>query len=640
MNKPITPFTTVIVYAICGIVWILATDTLLIELPFKMSLDNLWLGQHFKGILYILFSGFLLYSLIKKNMARLELSQKAYIRMFRENPQPMWIFSKKDFRFLEVNDAAIRLYNYSREEFLRMTILDIRPSEDIPRVRDTQQQSWSGLMAAGHWRHYKKDGTLMHVRIAAFTTTYGKEPAEVVSIFDITDKHLADEALNKQEQLLKTMINSSQNMVWAVNTQLQFIAVNDAFRHHCGMFTGIELPSPYWKAYYEKCLHGEKQLLEFANETNDAAWNYAEISFEPIIHKEKITGVACLARNVTERKQQELALKKALERYDLLSLATNDAVWDLDLSTQVVTWNDKVQQLFGFSSLEDHVSYWQSRIHPEDAEMVIQSVEDAIRGRQSHWYGEYRLKGLKNKYRHVNSRGYIIYNEKDEPVRMIGALQDIEERKIQEEAIRRLSLIASMTHNPIIITDPEVRIEWVNKSFEYLSGYTLEEVKGLKPPTFLHGPETNPNTEREIQEKLDSSQPCVVEILNYSQAGEPYWVLMDITPVMNDSGKIERLIIIQTNITEKKKFVEQLKEKNKLLMEVAYISSHRLRKPVASMLGVIALMDKQDLSNPENKRLLGFVERLTNDMDVMLHELADKCNHIYLAEQSQNDLPC
>ena len=144
---------------------------------------------------------------------------------------------------------------------------------------------------------------------------------------------------------------------------------------------------------------------------------------------------------------------------------------------------------------------------------------------------------------------------------------------------------------------------------------------------------------REIQEKLSAGQPCIVEILNYNSDGEPYWVLMDITPVVDASGKVERHIIIQTNITEKKKFVQQLEEKNKLLMEVAYISSHRLRKPVASMLGVMLLMDKENLCNPENERLIGFIEQLTNDMDAMLHELADKCNLIYRTERSQNGPP-
>ncbi|QEH43053.1 PAS domain S-box protein [Chitinophaga sp. XS-30] len=635
MFKPITPLTTVIIYAICGILWILVTDTLLIQLPWQLS--SLWLGQHFKGILYILLSSFLLYGLIRRNIARLELSQKAYMRMFRENPQPMWIFSKKTFRFLEVNDAAILLYGYSREEFLQMTILDIRPPEDIPKIRGNQQKQGNSPITSGNWQHYKKDGNLMYVRVEAFATTYEKEPAEVVTIFDITGQYLADDALKKQEQLLKTMINSTHNMVWAVSTRLELIAFNDTFRRHSGLFEGISEPSDYWRMYYEKCLAGEKQLFEYRMEDKDEDWQFAEISFEPILHKDRITGVACLAQNITERKRHEIALKKALERYDLISLATNDAIWDYDLASNKISWNEKMQQYYGFAGLEADVSYWQDRIHPEDREIMMRSVGEAVYKKQSRWQGEYRMLGVKGEYRHVISRGYILYNEKGEPYRLIGALQDVEDKVQQQEEIRKLSLIASMTHNPVIISDPEAHIEWVNKSFEDLTGYTLEEVRGKQPSSFLHGPGTNPRTLQEIQEKLSTSQPCVVEILNYTSDGEPYWVLMDITPVVDASGKIEHLIIIQTNITEKKKFVQQLEEKNKLLMEVAYISSHRLRKPVASMLGVIALMDKADLSNPENERLIAYIERLTNEMDTMLHEMADKCNRIYEVELRQND---
>lgn len=637
MKRPITPTTTVIIYVICGIAWILGTDALLLEFQRELSLRFLWFGQHFKGILYILLSSFLLHGLIKRNMSRLELSQKAYMRMFRENPQPMWIFSTKDFRFLEVNDAAIRLYGYSREEFLQITILDIRPPDDIPRVKENSQEAGTGTITSGQWRHYKKDGTLMYVRVEAFSTNYDKHPAEVVSIFDITEKYMAEEALIKQEELLQTMINSTENMVWAVNSQLQYIAFNNAFRHNSLLLNGINQPSPFWEEYYRKCLNGEKQLLEYETPGINGDWKYAEISLEPIIHQEKIMGVAGLARNVTERKEHELTLKKALERYDLLSLATNDAVWDYDLASNVINWNDKMQQVFEFEGMEADVSYWQERIHPGDRERVINSITEAISNREHRWQDEYRMFGMKGQYRHVISRGYIMYNEKGEPFRLIGALQDIEDKVRQQEEIRKLSLIASMTHNPVIISDPEARIEWVNKSFEDLSGYTLEEVKGLHPSSFLHGPETRKETMLEIQEKLSSSQPCVVEILNYDSDGEPYWVLMDITPVVDASGKLEHLIIIQTDITEKKKFVQQLEEKNKLLMEVAYISSHRLRKPVASMLGVMSLMDKENLCNPENERLIGFIEQLTHDMDAMLHEMADKCNRIYQTERSQNE---
>lgn len=605
MPKPISPFLTVIVYAICGILWILGTDTLLHYLPWHVALETM---QHFKGILFILLSGLLLYWLLKRNAGKLASYAKGYARMFHENPQPMWIFNKKTFRFLQVNEAALHLYGYTREEFLQMTILDIRPEEDIPKVRANQHQRiYTGYSADGDWRHFKKDGSLMYVKIESFTTLYGNSPAEVVSIFDVTGKYLADEALNKQEQLLKTIINSTRNMVWAVSPQLQFIARNEVFRNSASLLTGIEQPTDYWKKYYEKSLLGERQVIEFTSGTTDEEWSYAEIFFDPILHNGKINGVACLAWDITDKKRQELALKKALERYDILTLATNDAIWDLDFATNRVTWNNNALLHFGFGSLENDVSVWQSRIHPEDADGIINSILEAMQEGRHHWHKEYRLLGNKGQYRHTVSRGYILYNDKREAVRMIGALQDVEDKRVKDEEIRRLSLIASMTHTPILITDMQEQIEWVNKSFEDLSGYQLEDVKGMRSDAFLHGPDTNPATLEEIRKKIAASQSCVAEILHYNSEGTPYWVLMDITPVVDASGKVERLIIIQTNITEKKKMAERLEE-------VTYIGTHRLRAAVSTLQGFMPKLGDSGAAG-DLRTVISELEGMLEEMD-------------------------
>jgi PAS domain S-box-containing protein len=448
-------------------------------------------------------SAVLLYILLKNFKNKLNASEKAYIRMFRENPQPMWIYSKEDLRFLEVNDAAVALYGYTREEFLQMTILNIRPKEDITRVLESRARDQSpGYSPSGIWRHCRKDGSLMYVKIESFVIIYNAIPAEVISIFDVTAAHLAGEALNKQEQLLKTIINSSQNMVWAVNTRLELIAANRIFKSRSALLKGIDEPSSFWKSHYEKSLRGEKLLIEFEAESGEEVWKYMEISFDPIFHNGTISGVACMAWDVTGKKLHELE-------------------------------------------------------------------------------------------------------------------------------IRRLSLVASMSHNPVLITDRHACIEWVNKSFENLTGYTLEDIKGLQPHSFLHGEGTNPEIVHEIGEKMAAGQPCVVEMLNYTSTGEPYWVLMDITPIMDAAGEIERHIAIQTNITEKKRFQQQLEEKNRLLLDVAFISSHRLRMPVASLLGLFAQLDKENLANPDNLPFLLHIEKLVNDMDAMLHEMADKCNQVY-----------
>ncbi|HEU4551576.1 MAG TPA: PAS domain S-box protein [Chitinophaga sp.] len=637
MSKPTSPLAIIVIYAVCGIIWGLGMELLAALLGTRehpMLLDQL---LNHREIIFVLLSAILLYRLFKNNEQTLRQSKQAYIRMFSENPQPMWIYNKENFRFLEVNDAAVHLYGYTREEFMKMTILDIRPEEDVARiVENKEKQTAAGYNDSGIWRHYKKDGSLMYVKIEAFTITYDNKATEVISVADITSQYLAKEALQRQEQLLKSIINSSQAMVWAVNAQWQFMAVNRVFQDKCGLLTGLQEPSLFWKTHYEKSLQGEKNLVEIHNETAEEEWKYIEVSFDPIFQNGNITGVVCLARDISGKKQQEINLRKALERYDIVTMATNDAIWDFDLHSNKIIWNDNAIHFFGFSNREEDVDFWIKRIHPDDEALATESVYQAVKEGRNQWQGKYRLKDINGQYRHVISRGYIVYNEKGEPARMIGALQDVEDITVKNEEIRRLSLVASMADNPVLITDRQGCIEWVNKSFEDLTGYALEDVKGLKPHTFLHGEDTNQDTAQEIRDKLEALQPCVVEILNYTSTGKPYWVLIDITPITDASGQIERHIVIQTNITEKKKIVQQLEEKNRLLTDIAFISSHRLRMPVASILGIFAQFDKENLASPNNRLFLDYIEKLANDLDGMLHEMADKCNQIYGADKPED----
>jgi PAS domain S-box-containing protein len=102
---------------------------------------------------------------------------------FDRNSSPMWIYDQDTLAFLEVNEAAINLYAYSRKEFLRMTILDIRPPEDIPELLSaTIRPDKRHESESEHWRHAKKDGTVMNVEVTSWEVVFNGRPAELVSI--------------------------------------------------------------------------------------------------------------------------------------------------------------------------------------------------------------------------------------------------------------------------------------------------------------------------------------------------------------------------------------------------------------------------------------------------------------------------
>ncbi|MGV3641473.1 MAG: PAS domain-containing sensor histidine kinase, partial [Adhaeribacter sp.] len=170
---------------------------------------------------------------------------------------------------------------------------------------------------------------------------------------------------------------------------------------------------------------------------------------------------------------------------------------------------------------------------------------------QKKWRQEYRFRRVDGTHAYVIDQGYFIW-EQDRAVRMVGAMQDISERKRAEQELRRLSLIAEKTVNGVIITDAAGHITWTNEAFSQISGYGLEEVEGKKPGDFLQGRETSSDTVHYMHNKIESALPFDCEILNYKKSGDSFWVKIQGQPLFNPKGELESYFSIQTDITRQK----------------------------------------------------------------------------------------
>ncbi|MEM8893400.1 MAG: PAS domain-containing protein [Bacteroidota bacterium] len=151
-----------------------------------------------------------------------------------------------------------------------------------------------------------------------------------------------------------------------------------------------------------------------------------------------------------------------------------------------------------------------------------------------------------------------IFDEEGNVEKFIAIENDITERKEREDEFQNLSLVASRTDNAVIITDRYGMIEWVNEGFERLTEYSLQEVKGKKPGSFLQGPETRREDVRAISQGIKSQKPFKQEIYNYSKSGRGYWLSVSITPTFNENGVLDKFIAIETDITKDKASREQM----------------------------------------------------------------------------------
>lgn len=116
-----------------------------------------------------------------------QVSERNYRILFQDHPQPMWLYDVDTLEFLQVNDAAVEHYGYSHEEFLAMTIADIRPPQDVPKFMELVVKPMPALDRTGPWRHLLKDGTTVQVLITSTAVTFGNHPARLVIAEDLTE---------------------------------------------------------------------------------------------------------------------------------------------------------------------------------------------------------------------------------------------------------------------------------------------------------------------------------------------------------------------------------------------------------------------------------------------------------------------
>ncbi|MET0313009.1 MAG: PAS domain-containing protein, partial [Hansschlegelia sp.] len=162
---------------------------------------------------------------------------------------------------------------------------------------------------------------------------------------------------------------------------------------------------------------------------------------QSIVAGGRATRLVGTVRDVTLRRLADEQIAATLERYALASRATNDAIWDWDLVTGHVLWNEALAAAYGYrlDKIDPTPGWRLDRIHPEDVERIHADIRRVIDGAEAEWRHEYRFRRADGRYADVFDRGYIIRDPRGAPLRMIGALLDLTERKAAEERQRLLN---------------------------------------------------------------------------------------------------------------------------------------------------------------------------------------------------------
>ena len=258
-------------------------------------------------------------------------------------------------------------------------------------------------------------------------------------------------------------------------------------------------------------------------------------------------------------------------------------IWHWNLITNHVTRGEGYGEIFGYHkpNINKGIKEWETLIHPNDRQRVIDNLALAIQDNVANWTDQYLFLKADGDYTFVLDKGTIIRNENGKAIQMIGAMHDHTREKFEEEQLRLFQSIIETVNDCIVVTEAEPvngefpKVVYVNAAFTRMTGYSKEEVIG-KTPRILQGPGSSRSELDKVRKALENWEPCEVEVLNYRKNGETFWNNFSISPLANENGWYTHWISVQREVTNRKNAEKDLKQKNHELQELsAYLQTVR-----------------------------------------------------------------
>ncbi|HEX3533728.1 MAG TPA: PAS domain S-box protein [Gemmatimonadaceae bacterium] len=305
---------------------------------------------------------------------------------------------------------------------------------------------------------------------------------------------------------------------------------------------------------------------EIRIQRGDGTDGFIRMSSAPVVDVNgKVVAAVAIVIDVTDQRKAERAVKSTDERMRFVAKATTDVIWDWDIKTSALVWNDSVETVFGHkqNQIYPEIQWWYDHLHPEDRERVTAGLHAVLEHGGTNWNDQYRYQKADGSYANVMDRGYIARDHNGVALRMIGAITDVTERTRSEAAIRFQAQLLNAVQQAVVATDPDGIVIFWNKFAENLYGWTADEAVGrtieeLTPSPFLrdHG--------AEIVERGAAGESWTGEFLVQGKSGKAFPALLTTSPVLDQKGRVLGFVRVSIDLTERRTLEEQFRQSQKM----------------------------------------------------------------------------
>lgn len=383
---------------------------------------------------------------ITQDISERKESEEHFTKLFYQSPLPQLVHHPDSLLVLDVNDAMVQQYGYSRSELLGMNIKDLHPKHSMSDLTVEESNQQSDILRKVKSTHIDKHNNEIAVEVYARPFEFHGEAAVLTTIIDVT---------------------------------------------------------------------AEDNALE--------------------------------------------ALKQSNERFELVTQATRNVIWDWDLLRGKMYRSNAYEKIFGQipEVIPGNVDDWKGHLHPGDEARLEKSIAKFLESDDTIWAEEYRLQRADGSYAHIRDRGVALRDDKGTAYRMIGAMEDISTQKEIEKHRELLESVVTNSRDSIIITEayPDEngnrKMLYVNEATLNMTGNSRENLIG-KDPRVFQGRLSNRRDIAAFKKALDNWEPHAVELINYRKDGSKFWIDIRTLPVKNAEGEYTHWVSIERDVTASK----------------------------------------------------------------------------------------
>jgi len=605
----------------------------------------------------------------RKAEQRIQESEERFRRVFEHAPVGICV-AGRDTEYLQVNEAFSRMLGYSQQELLAKKWTELCHPDDLAVALEGKDELWSGLAESldEERRYIHRDGAVVwtQVRVSMVKASDGQPLYSVVHVEDITERRRADEALRAAREFSQATIDALSSNICVLNESGTIIAVNHAWRgfaeanrkedrdthdgftaNNEGIYEGVN--------YLEVCdqttgpesteaadfasgiravLRGDREQYsrEYScHSPKEQRWFLGRVTRFDI--DGGLARIVIEHINITERRRSEQALVESEERFRTMADSCPSILWVSDKQGNLEFINQECRQFFGTASSEMTADEWKRLIHPDDARDYTAAFSRSAASHTS-FSAEARVRRGNGEWRIVGSRAEPRLSPSGEYMGHIGLSADITERRQANEALRsseeKFRQLAENIREIFWIKDAESdKFLYVSPAYEQVWGRTCASIY------------ENPATRLEAIHPDDLKEACLAfarqvqgeqaetEYRILMQDGQEKWIRDRSFPIRDREGRLIRLVGIVEDITERKRYEQELiraqegaEAANRAKSRFLATMSHEIRTPMNGVIGMNQLLLETDLT-PEQRKYVQVAQTSGRTLLALIDDILD-----------------